>query len=317
VISGLEAIEFLRRRPPFDRLSLEELAAVEDSLETWYWPRGTRLPEPGADGRIYLIRTGVVEQSGLRTWAEGEVLRPSDNAGACVVAKDTLVHVFGPHVEPSAPSRGPGTGSRRAREPTTLSSRERIKRRMSRWDDPVYWALDLETGGLDARRHGVVSVGMVPIRSGHIRVGESFYSLVNPAQRMTAESTTIHQLSPRDLDRAPLLGDVLPSIVARMTEGVLLVHCAMVDVPFLRRACVREGLRWPRPQVVDTMRLLARLARRPDSEPGPPVALAAARAHFGLPPHRSHHALSDAMATAELFLMLVHRLKARRLHGLL
>jgi len=125
------------------------------------------------------------------------------------------------------------------------------------------------------------------------------------------------ETSPRNLDRAPSLGDVLPSIVARMTEGVLLVHCAMVDVPFLRPACAREGLRWPRPQVVDTMRLLARLARRPDSEPGPPVALAAARAHFGLPTHRSHHDLSDAMATAELFLMLVHRLKARRLHGLL
>ena len=183
--------------------------------------------------------------------------------------------------------------------------------------DPVYWALDLETGGLDPRYHDVVSVGMVPIRGGRIRVGESFYSLVKPLRAMTEQSITIHHLDPADLAGAPALEDVLPSIVARLGEGVLLVHCAMVDVPFLRRACARAGVAWPRPLVVDTMRLLARLARRADSEPRPPVALAAARAHFGLPPHRSHHALSDAMATAELFLMLVHRLKARRLHGLL
>lgn len=64
--------------------------AVEDSLETWYWPRGTRLPEPGADGRIYLIRTGVVEQSGLRTWAEGEVLRLSDNRRLCGCSSPAL-----------------------------------------------------------------------------------------------------------------------------------------------------------------------------------------------------------------------------------
>ena len=132
-------------------------------------------------------------------------------------------------------------------------------------------------------------------------MGESFYSLVNPAQEMTAESMTIHHLNPRDLEAAPRLQDVLPLICGRLSEGVLLVHCAMVDVPFPRRACAGEGLPWPRPQVVDTMRLLA---RRPGSEPRPPVALAGARAHFGLPPHRSHHAMSDAMATAELFLML-------------
>ena len=186
----------------------------------WYWPRGTRLPEPGVDGRIYLIRTGVVEQSGLRTWAEGEVLRPSDNAGACVVAQDTLVHVLGPQVEPDAPSNGPGTGRGPAGEPTTLTPRERIKRRMSRWDDPVFCALDLETG---RRRQGIVSVGMVPIRSGRIRVGESFYS----RQSRSGDDRREHDdppTLPRDLDRAPSLGDVLPSIVARMSEGVLLVH---------------------------------------------------------------------------------------------
>ena len=51
-----------------------------------------------------------------------------------------------------------------------------------RWDVPVYWALDLETGGLDARKDPIISVGMVPVRGGVIRLGEAFLrSLVRQA----------------------------------------------------------------------------------------------------------------------------------------
>ncbi|HYQ80643.1 MAG TPA: 3'-5' exonuclease, partial [Anaeromyxobacteraceae bacterium] len=34
------------------------------------------------------------------------------------------------------------------------------------WDSVVYWALDLETGGLDPRTDPILAVGMVPLRQG-------------------------------------------------------------------------------------------------------------------------------------------------------
>ena len=40
------------------------------------------------------------------------------------------------------------------------------------WDSVVYWALDLETGGLDPRRDPVLAVGMLPIREGTLRLGD-------------------------------------------------------------------------------------------------------------------------------------------------
>ena len=48
------------------------------------------------------------------------------------------------------------------------------------WDAVVYWALDLETGGLDPRADPILAVGLVPVREGTIRLGEAFRSLVCP-----------------------------------------------------------------------------------------------------------------------------------------
>ena len=44
----------------------------------------------------------------------------------------------------------------------------------------MYWALDVETGGLDAKRDPIIAVGMVPVRAGRIRLGECYRTLVRP-----------------------------------------------------------------------------------------------------------------------------------------
>jgi hypothetical protein len=48
------------------------------------------------------------------------------------------------------------------------------------WNAVDYWSLDLETSGLQPRRHQIISVGMVPIRSGAIDWGGHDYTLVRP-----------------------------------------------------------------------------------------------------------------------------------------
>src|SRR6266540_2033551 len=151
------------------------------------------------------------------------------------------------------------------------------------WDSVVYWALDLETGGLDAKRDPIIAVGMLPIRAARVRLGE--------------------------VDR-------------RIAEGVLLVHHKAIDVAFLKDAYRHCGLKWPSPPVVDTVDLLVKLARkahlaRPEL-PADPAALnlSAAREAHGLPPYQAHDALADALATGELFLVLRNALRARTLRDL-
>jgi DNA polymerase-3 subunit epsilon len=192
------------------------------------------------------------------------------------------------------------------------------------WDTVTYWALDLETGGLDPRTDPILSVGMVPIRSGGVRLGEAYSSLVQPEDRagIALSSITAHHLVPRDLREAPPTSTVLAEVDRRLREGALLVHQAAVDVQFLRRAYREAGMRWPDPRVVDTVVLLLRAAKRarfldpnaPEQEPE--LNLAGARRRLGLPDYGQHHALTDAIATAELFLVLRRRVGARKLRDL-
>ena len=94
----------------------------------------------------------------------------------------------------------------------------------------------------------------------------------------------------------------------------MLVHYRAIEVGFLGRAFGRHGLRWATPAVVDTFALLQRIARtRQPDLPQERLALnlSQARQEYGLPAYEAHDALTDAVATAELFLVLRRALGAR------
>jgi DNA polymerase-3 subunit epsilon len=192
-----------------------------------------------------------------------------------------------------------------------------------RWDLPVYWALDLETGGLDARHDPILSVGMVPIRGGVIRLGESFSTLIrpDPGRPIRPESVRAHQLLAGDLRKSPPLHAVLMEVDRRLEGGVLLVHNRGIDLPFLKDGHARTKLPWKRPRVVDTVDLIVRAATRrrfirPGGEEMPSLNLSEARRVHGLPDYQAHDALTDAVSTAELFLVLRQVIGAKRLRDL-
>jgi DNA polymerase-3 subunit epsilon len=191
------------------------------------------------------------------------------------------------------------------------------------WRQAVFWALDIETSGLDANRDRILSIGMVPIRAGAIRVGEAWSSFAGAeVDRDTGHGGVhVHQILPAETDAAPHLAEVLASALSRLREpgAVLLVHVAAFDVPFLARACQGVGVRWPVVPVVDTAKLLDHWMPRERREAtwGKGHArLDVARRIAGLPPTMAHEALSDALATAELFLVLAQRLNATSVRSL-
>lgn len=140
-------------------------------------------------------------------------------------------------------------------------------------------------------------------------------------QALSVEGIQAHHILPSELEAAPPLAQVLDEMEQRIGQDVLILHFSSIDLSFLRQSYKTLGRPWPKPLVVDTAVLLARLNERkrwlePHSQPYP-GALGAARATFGLPGHLEHHALWDALATAELFLVLRHRLQAHTLHQLI
>jgi DNA polymerase III subunit epsilon len=195
-------------------------------------------------------------------------------------------------------------------------------RRAPRWDEAVIWALDLETTGLRPETDHIISIGMVPIREGVIRYGERWHQLVRPTgvDQLPTDGIRAHHILPAELDEAPPVAEVLPQVDARLREGALLLHYADLDLRLLRREYRRHDLAWPGPAVIDTVDLILRWHRRQQQwtphPPPPRTALGEARADFRLPEYPSHDALSDALATAELFLVLRERLGLATLPGI-
>ncbi|NJN64210.1 MAG: 3'-5' exonuclease [Acidobacteria bacterium] len=178
----------------------------------------------------------------------------------------------------------------------------------------MIWALDLETTGLDARLDAILSLGMVPIRAGAVRWGERFYALARPPEgvSLTREALRVHHIMPGEVAAASPIEALLPEYERRAAGAVLLMHWKPLDAAFLDRAYRRTGRVRPRTPIIDTVSLMGRYAHRQQFiDPGTttvPTDLAGARRHFGLPAHAEHHALYDALATAELFLVLRQRL---------
>jgi len=193
------------------------------------------------------------------------------------------------------------------------------------WDSVTYWSLDIETGGLDAKRDPIIAVGMLPVRGGILKLGEAYQTLIRPeaGREIKPESVRAHQLLKRDLSAAPPLAEVLAQVDRRIREGALLVHFQAIDVQFLKQGYSRFGLKWPRPPVVDTVELILKLDRktrfvRPADAPAdvPSTNLTETRRRLGLPDYQAHDALTDAIATAELFLVLRKLLGAKTLRDL-
>lgn len=200
-----------------------------------------------------------------------------------------------------------------------ISRLVRSLRRIWPADPPLsdeHIALDLETTGLDPQRDSILSAGWVPIRDGVIRWGERRYRLLQPereAGQGSWEAVEFHGILPDELSDALPLADLVAELHEMLTNRILVVHWGRLDVGILRRVFRQHGMTWPEPRVVDTVNLLHRLDRRRSLlEPharASPTQLTEARRSLGLPAHEEHHALYDALATAELFLVLRSRLR--------
>lgn len=177
------------------------------------------------------------------------------------------------------------------------------------WRSVEFASLDFETTGLDPRRDHIVSFGVVPIRDGRVVVGERVYREVLPAVRPSPVSVAVHGLRQIDLDAAGSLDAEREVLGAALHGRFLIAWAAEVEAAFLATTFGGSDRSWRR-RIVDVL-VLARLAdERQRSTGSPSYALSAAASRFGVPVHSPHHALDDALTTAEVFLVLATRLSA-------
>ncbi len=168
--------------------------------------------------------------------------------------------------------------------------------------------LDAEMSGLNPKRHNLLSIGWVVIERGRI-VGDSGRHFLIHADAHVGESTKIHGLRDSAIAGAASVARVLALLASQAGGAVLVFHHASLDMAFIQRAA-RQTMQCPLlAAYVDTMELEKRRLRRQGKSAS--LRLKLCRDRYGLPATAQHNALSDAYATAELFLAQVAHLGER------
>jgi len=170
-------------------------------------------------------------------------------------------------------------------------------------------ALDIETTGLDPGRDAIVSVGLSPFDLQRTYCSKARYWVLNPEKPLTTGSVVIHGITDSEALVGHDLKQILPELLQALAGRVVVVHCRQIERRFLDvalKARIGEGIVFP---AIDTMEIENRFVRQrffqrialffgrtPES-----IRLAACRSRYHLPHYTPHHALIDALATAELF----------------
>lgn len=169
-------------------------------------------------------------------------------------------------------------------------------------------ALDFETTGLNPEKDDIVSIGLIPFDIRRIDCNKAALWVLRPERELTEETVIIHGITHSTISDAPDFSSILDELLKALAGRITVVHYHRVERDFFNAAllrCIGEGIQFP---VIDTMLIessirqkgIQTLWRQLRGRQPLSVRLANSRERYGLPPYQPHHALTDALATAEL-----------------
>ena len=170
--------------------------------------------------------------------------------------------------------------------------------------------VDLETSGLNLNRDQVLSIGAVVIEDGAVDFSQLFERTLQRTDTKLGPSVLIHGLGPSAIAAGSNPAEALLDFMAFVGDSPLLAFHAPFDQHMLGRALKDSlGYRLAHPflDVADLAPLLC---------PGTTLREAGLDDwlnHFQLQAGERHHASADALATAELMLILFSRARQQQI----
>lgn len=167
--------------------------------------------------------------------------------------------------------------------------------------DKTFVVFDLETTGINLSNNGITEIGAVKVIDGEIK--EQFTTLIKPDYHISDEIVKITGINDEMVKDAPKINAVIPDFMKFIEGAVLVAQNASFDMGFIRKFAHAEDYAVEN-EVMDTMeisRALLPFLRHND--------LHTLAEHFGIVFHH-HRALSDAYATAQIFIELM-KIKAK------
>jgi DNA polymerase III epsilon subunit family exonuclease len=174
--------------------------------------------------------------------------------------------------------------------------------------DLDFVVVDVEATGAKTPPNRLIELGAYQIRGGHIV--DKFMSLVNPEIPIPRFVASLTGISNEMVRSAPVFADLAPQWLDFVSDSVLVAHNAPFDTSFLNHEISRV---YPGHRMINPHLCTVRLARRafPDLSNHRLDTIAN---HFSIPIVSRHRAGSDALATAEIFILLLTELQET--HGI-
>ena len=169
--------------------------------------------------------------------------------------------------------------------------------------DLEFVVVDVEATGAKTPPNRLIELGAYKIREQ--RIVDKFHSLVNPELPIPRFVASLTGISNDMVKRAPVFAEVAPRWLDFVADSVLIAHNAPFDTSFLNHEISRV---YPGHRMVNPHLCTVRLSRRilPDLLNH---RLDTVADHFSIPIVSRHRAGSDALATAEIFILLLTELE--------
>ncbi len=166
--------------------------------------------------------------------------------------------------------------------------------------------VDTETTGLDTSIARVIQIGAVRIKTGQLDEQDVFEQLVDPGEAIPPAASAIHGIYDRDVANAQKFGEVAASFSSWMGGAIVVGYSIGFDLAMMKREHLLADMAWTPPRSLD-VRYLAELA----APQLPDYSLDTVAGWLGIEIKGRHSALGDALATAEVFTALAHKLRGR------
>ena len=179
-----------------------------------------------------------------------------------------------------------------------------------RFDHGDFTVLDCETTGFDFKKDRILSIGLMKMRDGHIRLKSSIEIFIKQENGLQ-ESAFIHGITREQLANGLQEKEALEKYLNFIGNDILVAHYALFDRNMLEEALRRQGFEKPANPWLDTMDL--EVANYPDHEDNAAkLKLDALLEKKNISAIRRHTALGDAYSTA---LLLQKQLKECKENG--
>ncbi|MDT0191385.1 ATP-dependent DNA helicase DinG [Exiguobacterium sp. BG5(2022)] len=167
----------------------------------------------------------------------------------------------------------------------------------------TYVIVDLETTGHSVKSGDeLIEFAAVVVQEGEVI--ERYSTLIRPSRPIPPFITQLTTISDEDVSDAPTFEDVIPDIWKMLDGRVFVAHNVAFDLTFLNESLEQAGYLAFQGRAIDTVELARILYPTLESH-----ALEALSDTFDLVHTDAHRALSDAEATAELFIRMFDRLR--------